>query len=33
MGGQRSEGSDEVAQLTREVRELREEIKQLKDPR
>jgi cell division protein FtsB len=33
MGGQRSAGSDEVAQLTREVRELREEIKQLKDPR
>lgn len=33
MGGHRSEGSDEVAQLSREVRELREEIKELKHSR
>lgn len=33
MGGHRTEGSDEVAQLTREVRELREEVKHLKASR
>lgn len=33
MGGHRSAGGGEVAQLAQEVRDLREEIKQLKDSR